>query len=611
MLFILLFIFNINSFLFSSNTKTFSKEDNLKKIEEKIKQKEKFIEKIDNQINKENENFLNKDNRDYYFFPNDKIKILQNINYLKDNKYLSEKEKKIFEEERDFIINPTLSLFKSFTFGFLNGIFKHIFVPIAITGFIVKLFNFVIEREKKRNIKPFVGDGSITFKDIAGGEKIKEELSDLIEYFKDPDKYIKAGIRPTRGFLFYGSPGTGKTYIVKALANEIGKHNKCKVFRHGGDIPIFIVNSTELVDKYLGESEKNVKNLFEVARTYQPCIIFFDEIDSIVPNRSNRDANFLKGMVNTLLQEIDGIKGAQKIVVIGATNLIENIDPAMLRPGRLEKHIKFSLPQKKERIKIISMYLKRTKKQLEKGLSVEKLAQKMNGYSPAGIEDIINRATAKAFKNKHKEITEALINEIIMEKEYGFKKDYDHTKEDLLITAYHETGHALMQIIQKDYVNQFDNLTIDPRASFLGVSIAREKADYNIYSKETLLASVRVSLAGRIAEEIIFNNKQTAGAVSDLEKATNIIRDMIQAYGMGNRLLVTRNKERRLSNEEEIEAENILQKCYKETREFLTKHIKLLDAVVEELMVRKTLYEGDIKRIIKDYELKIGQNIVF
>jgi cell division protease FtsH len=617
MLFILLLILNFNYFLCfvqSQNKNNYQLSD-----EERIKNDEYLISNLSEALYKEHKELSEIRKKNINLAQSIKIDGLNKPFIVSSGEVADQKKNAILQYEASieelikhsnnlknesfFKKYPKLELFLSLTS--IVGFYTLKMGTVVLSSYLSsKMLDFLKKIDFRRQFKPFIGNGSITFENIAGGKRIKEELSDVIEYFKDPKKYLKEGIRPVKGYLFYGSPGTGKTYIAKALANELSKKSKKK-------IPIFIINSTHITGSLVGESEKLIKTLFEVARSYQPCIIFFDEIDSIAPSRKKSIHGYEKSAVNTLLSEIDGFGDKDMILIIGTTNLINDIDPALLRSGRLEKHINFSLPLKKERYEIISMYLKRTNKKLENKLSVETLAEKFNGLSPSEIEDVINRAIARAFKYNDEIIKESVINEVIMEKEFGFKHEFDHNKNDLLNTAYHEAGHALMQMIQKDYMYKFDNLTIDSRSGFLGVSVARKKSDYLNPAKENFIADIKVSLAGRIAEEVIFNNIQTAGASSDLNSATKIVKKMIQSYAMGNRLLVTRNKEGKMSTKEEVEAENILQKCYLETKEFLIKHKILLDMIVEKLIVEKTLYENDIKKIIDIYEKKIGYKIDF
>lgn len=457
---------------------------------------------------------------------------------------------------------------------------------ININDFEKAYNNAVLSNASSLKYKPYFGSNDIGFSDIGGLDKVKEELAVTIDYLKNPNKYLKNNIQPIKGLLFYGPPGTGKTYFAKAIAKEAA-------------VPIFIVTRSDIISSYVGESEKNLKELFETARSYAPSIIFIDEIDSIAQSRkSGADASIL----NEMLIQIDGFKKSsdsededpKPVVVIGATNRLEEMDPAILRSGRLEKQILIDVPYKNTRVKIIDYYLKKLNIKLSNNITSEDISNKLIGFSQADIASYLNKIALTMVKNNLNILTMELADEIYKEMQYGFKQDWNYDEEDIKTTAVHEAGHALIMILNKDYPYKLETLTIEGRSRFLGAAFSNMIKDIQNLNIQKIIACVDVALGGKAAEVVYFG-KQWHGASSDLKNATNILRDAINNHGLIGNTLIYGGLDEKETNKK---IEEILQERFKFIKNVLINNKKIFDIIINELLIKKTLYPEDIKKII-------------
>ena len=364
-------------------------------------------------------------------------------------------------------------------------------------------------------------DDSIRFKDVAGEDEAKELLTEMVDYLNNPDKYSKIGAKIPKGALLVGPPGTGKTMLAKAVAGEAG-------------VPFFSISGSEFVEMYVGMGAAKVRDLFDQAKKKSPCIIFIDEIDAI---GKKRGAGGLGGndereqTLNQLLTEMDGFDSNKAIILLAATNQPDQLDPALLRPGRFDRRVPVELPDYQGRIDILKVHSAKIK--MSDNVSLEAIAKAAPGASGAELANIINEAALRAVRAGRERVIQSDLEESIEVVIAGYqKKNKVMTEKEKLIVAYHEVGHALVAALQKDSA-PVHKITIIPRTSgALGYTMqVEEEGNHYLYSKEELENEIATLTGGRCAEELIFHTC-TTGASNDIERATKSARAMITRYGM-------------------------------------------------------------------------------
>ena len=364
-------------------------------------------------------------------------------------------------------------------------------------------------------------DDSIRFKDVAGEDEAKELLTEMVDYLNNPDKYSKIGAKIPKGALLVGPPGTGKTMLAKAVAGEAG-------------VPFFSISGSEFVEMYVGMGAAKVRDLFDQAKKKSPCIIFIDEIDAI---GKKRGAGGLGGndereqTLNQLLTEMDGFDSNKAIILLAATNQPDQLDPALLRPGRFDRRVPVELPDYQGRIDILKVHSAKIK--MSDNVNLEAIAKAAPGASGAELANIINEAALRAVRAGRERVIQSDLEESIEVVIAGYqKKNKVLTEKEKLIVAYHEVGHALVAALQKDSA-PVHKITIIPRTSgALGYTMqVDEEGNHYLYSKEELENEIATLTGGRCAEELIFHTC-TTGASNDIERATKSARAMITRYGM-------------------------------------------------------------------------------
>ncbi|CBY93547.1 cell division protein FtsH [Mycoplasma haemofelis str. Langford 1] len=366
---------------------------------------------------------------------------------------------------------------------------------------------------------------TVTFKDVAGIEEEKAELEEIVDYLKNPAKYNSMGARTPKGVILYGPPGTGKTLLAKAVSGE-------------ADVPFIEVSGSSFDDMFVGVGAKRVRELFAKAKKLSPCIIFIDEIDAVAAKRGNK---YMGGgvndqTINQLLSEMDGFNTMSGIVIMAATNKLDSIDEAILRPGRFDRHIQVNLPDIVERTAILKVHARN--KNISSAVDLEDVARKTPGFSGAQLENLLNEATLMAVRNDKRVIGISEINEAIDRVIAGpAKKNRKISFNEKKQIAYHEAGHAIAGLYSKEG-DVVEKITIIPRGKAAGyVMSAPEKQESFIKRKDEMLAMVLTTLAGRAAEEIFFGEDQvSSGASNDLFKATNLVRNMVTKLGMSKKL---------------------------------------------------------------------------
>ena len=434
----------------------------------------------------------------------------------------------------------------------------------------------------------------VTFDDVAGATELKNDLKYIIDYLKDSSHYTKLGAKMPKGIVLYGPPGTGKTLTAKAVAGTAG-------------VPFFSVSGSDFIEMYVGLGAKRVRQLFKKARESAPCIVFIDEIDAVGGSRnaaaSHAEAN---QTINALLNELDGFNGKEGILVIAATNRLEDLDPALIRPGRFDKQLAVPLPEKEDRIAILKVHAKN--KIFEDDVNWDEIAATTVGFSGAAIASMLNEAAFIAASQRRDKISmndiDRAIYKLLMK---GDQKEDQSTrsKKELEICAYHESGHV---IATKLYTNdRIPKVTIISSTSGAGGVTFRTPEETGLVSKSYLEGSVKMMYAGRAAEEIYFENTDmiTTGASSDIKQATEIIKSYIGVYGMSDEYgLINLSAFNNVNQEELIQKASTLAKTlYNEVRDDIAKNKDLLEKLSSELLQHESLSESEIESIFNEIGL--------
>ncbi len=437
---------------------------------------------------------------------------------------------------------------------------------------------------------------SITFKDVAGLEEEKVELSEIVDFLRNPGKYTKLGARIPKGVLLVGSPGTGKTYISRATAGEAG-------------VPFFTISGSDFVEMFVGVGASRVRDLFNEAKRNAPCIVFIDEIDAVGRRRGaglGGGNDEREQTLNQLLVEMDGFDGNLGIIILAATNRPDVLDPALLRPGRFDRQIVIGMPDIKAREEIFRLYTKN--KPLDTDVSPEILAKRTPGFSPADIENLINEAALLTARRNGTKIRMDEIEEATTKVMAGpQKKSRVISDAEKKLTAYHEAGHAIVMRATpgSDPVHQ---ITIIPRGMAGGFTMWLPEEDRFFETRGHMIDTIRHLLGGRVAEELKLDDIST-GASNDLERATEIARQMITKYGFSEKLgpvsfsssdevflgrdfSTRQNYSEEVASEVDHEIRTLLTECYAETRKILQDNDAAFERVAQALLLVETL-DGD------------------
>ncbi len=444
------------------------------------------------------------------------------------------------------------------------------------------------------DIKDFSEDKNIlNFNSVAGNEEAKESLMDIVDFLKNPEKYKEYGARMPKGVILYGSPGTGKTLLAKAVAGE-------------AKVPFYALSGSDFVQVYVGVGAARIRNLFKKAKAHGKAVIFIDEIDAIGKKRGGTNSSSGNDerdqTLNALLTEMSGFGEQEGIVVIAATNRLDTLDSALLRPGRFDRHIEVSLPDLSAREKIIALHLKNKP---SNEINIKNIAKKTAYFSGAKLESLINEAAIIAAKENSPSLTEEHINKAYSIVLAGYeKKERGHyLEEDRLLTSYHEAGHALVSLI-KTPEDKISKITIIPTTNGAGGYTLTIPKDKSYQRLDYLKNRIMVLLGGRAAEEIIFGKEKiSTGAEGDLSQTTEMAMSMISEYGMGDTLgLLKLSKLGNLStsygNPIVEECRELVNSLYEETINTLKENKYTLDKLAMELLDKETLEEGVIYNII-------------
>ena len=435
----------------------------------------------------------------------------------------------------------------------------------------------------------------IRFKDVAGLDEEKEELIEIVDFLKKPEKFTKMGAKVPRGVLLYGKPGTGKTLIAKAIAGE-------------ADVPFISMSGSEFIEMFAGLGASRVRKLFDKARRLSPCIVFIDEIDAIGSRRtSNSGAETENNQtLNQLLVEMDGFSSEETIIVLAATNRPEMLDKALLRPGRFDRQITIPTPDLKGRLDILKIHSE--DKRLSDNVNLESIAEDTAGFTGAELANILNEAAIIATINKHDEIENSDIEEAVKKVTVGLEKHSRvYSEKDKKLTAYHEAGHA---VVSKYLPTQTDvkEVSIIPRGVAGGYTMYKADEDKYYISKTEMKEKLIALLGGRAAEKLVLDDIST-GASNDIEVATKIAREMVTKYGMSDNLgpIDFQGKEQNdmfvfgenIGDKIGAEVKSLIDEAYNNAQKLLIEHRDKLDIIAQTLLEKEKINEQEFKEIFK------------
>ncbi|NBC82187.1 MAG: ATP-dependent zinc metalloprotease FtsH [Bacteroidetes bacterium] len=447
-------------------------------------------------------------------------------------------------------------------------------------------------------------ENDVTFKDVAGVDEAKEELKEMIEFLRTPEKFTRLGGKLPKGVVLIGPPGTGKTLLARAVAGE-------------ADVPFFSLTGSEFIEMFVGVGASRVRDLFKQAKSKQPCIIFIDELDAIGKSRGQNvqmGANDEReNTLNQLLSEMDGFTANDTIIVMASTNRPEVLDKALLRPGRFDRQVMVDRPDKKGRYDILKLHTKDIKLANEEDL--HKIAANTAGFSGADLANICNEAALWASRKDKNEVELSDLQEAIERIVAGLeKKNRLINEKERKIVAYHESGHAIVGHYTPG-ADPVQKVSIVPRGvAALGFTMQTPLEDRFLMSEKEIRGKIKGLLGGRAAEDLIFGDIST-GAANDLEKVTQMAYNMVTLYGMskklpnvsfkkqnqnemlGNQLMVDKRSEK-TEQVIDAEAQGIINDCYNETREMLEKHKDKLDQMANRLLENEVLLEDDVTEIL-------------
>lgn len=502
-----------------------------------------------------------------------------------------------------------------------ESIFFQILPTILMIGGFALIWYFIIARSGGANQAMKFGksrakmnldkNNNITFQDVAGLKEEKEEMEELVDFLKNPRKYIEQGARIPKGVLLVGQPGTGKTYISKAVAGE-------------AKVPFYSISGSNFVEMFVGVGASRVRDMFTEAKKNAPCIIFIDEIDAVGRKRGSGlggGHDEREQTLNQLLVEMDGFDKNEGIIIIAATNRPDILDPALLRPGRFDRTIQIGMPDVRERLEILRVHTK--KKKLSPEVNLENVAKSSAGFSPAELENLTNEAALLAARNRQDWITPSILDEAAIRVMAGpEKKSRVVVEKERKLTAYHEAGHAVTAQFIEDH-DPVHMITIVPRGSAGGFTSYLPNEDISFNTKTDMQNRLVVLLGGRAAEEIVLGDIST-GASNDIERATKIARAMIKTYGMSDKLGPVQYNDgsgnvflggsdyssgdhysEKIAIEIDNEITTLIKNAYENAKELIINNREFLEELAQRLLEVETIRIDEYINIAKKYDQSI------
>ena len=445
--------------------------------------------------------------------------------------------------------------------------------------------------------------GEVTLKDVAGLKEEKEDLEEIVDFLKDPAKYTKVGARIPKGVLLEGAPGTGKTLLAKAIAGE-------------ANVPFFSISGSDFVEMFVGVGASRVRDLFAEAKKNAPCIVFIDEIDAVARRRGTGMGgghDEREQTLNQMLVEMDGFGTNEGIIVMAATNRVDILDPAILRPGRFDRKITVSPPDVGGREEILNVHAKN--KPLSEDVDLKQVAQTTAGFTGADLENLLNESAILAAKENRAFIKQGDIKQAFIKVGIGSeKKSRIISEKEKKITASHEAGHAILFHVLPDVGPVYTVSIIPTGLGAAGYTMPLPERDEMFNTKGRMLQDIMVSLGGRIAEEIIFDDV-TTGASSDIKKATKVARAMVTKFGfsenigvinydeddnevfIGRDLAHTRSHSEAVASEIDVEVKAIVDDCYKKAKDIIMKHEQVLHACADLLLEKEKIGRDEFEAL--------------
>jgi cell division protease FtsH len=444
-------------------------------------------------------------------------------------------------------------------------------------------------------------DTGISFDDIAGIDEAKAEFEEIVSFLKEPERYTLVGAKIPKGVLLVGPPGTGKTLLAKAIANE-------------ANVPFYSVAGSEFVEMFIGIGAARIRDLFKKASENTPCIVFIDEIDAVGRERGagiGGGNDEREQTLNQLLTEMDGFKENKGVIVVGATNRVDILDAALLRPGRFDRQITVGLPDRLGRIGILKVHARN--KPFDEDVSLVQLANRTPGFSGADLANLLNEAAILATRYKKQTITKNEVNEAADRIIGGIAGTTMEDTKNKKLVAYHEVGHAIVGSVLENH-DEVEKITLIPRGGAKGLTWFTPDEDQTLLSRSQLLARIITTLGGRVAEQVVFGDPEvTTGASNDLQQVTNIARQMVTRYGMSNigpiALEDDNNEQMFLGGEyneaiaDRIDNEvcKIINHCEKIAKEIILDNRVIVDLVVEKLLDSETIDGEEFRKMIQQY----------
>ena len=505
-----------------------------------------------------------------------------------------------------------------------DSYFMTVILPIALSaGVLIFLFMFINSRSGGganakmmnfgRSRARMVSTSKVNFTKVAGLEEEKEELEEIVDFLKNPQKYTGVGARIPKGVILVGPPGTGKTLLAKAVAGEAG-------------VPFFSISGSDFVEMFVGVGASRVRDLFEEAKKNAPCLVFIDEIDAVARQRGTGMGgghDEREQTLNQLLVEMDGFGVNEGIIVMAATNRVDILDPAILRPGRFDRKVAVGRPDVKGREEILGFHTK--EKPLGEDVDLHRIAQTTAGFTGADLENLMNEAAINTAKEGRKFLTQTDIEKAFIKVGIGAEKRSKVISEkDKKITAYHEAGHAILFHVLPD-VGPVHTVSLIPTGvGAAGSTMPLPEQDELHMTKGRMLQNIMVSLGGRIAEEIIFDDI-TTGASQDIKQATSMARAMVTEYGMseklgminyggdnnevfiGRDLAHTRTYSEEVASEIDSEVKRIIDECYAKAKRIILDHEDVLHSCCALLMEKEKIGQAEFEALFQDGEKPSGE----
>ena len=469
------------------------------------------------------------------------------------------------------------------------------------TGGNARMMNF----GKSRATLTMPDNSKVTFKDVAGLQEEKEDLQEIVDFLKEPKKYLQVGARIPKGVLLVGPPGTGKTLLAKAVAGEAG-------------VPFFSISGSDFVEMFVGVGASRVRDMFTEAKLHAPCIIFIDEIDAVARRRGagvGGGHDEREQTLNQMLVEMDGFGVNEGIIVMAATNRVDILDPAIMRPGRFDRKVHVGRPDVGGREEILSVHAKN--KPLGDDVDLKQIAQTTAGFTGADLENLLNEAAIIAAKEDRAYITQTDIKKAFVKVGIGAeKKSRVISEKEKRITAFHESGHAILFHLLPDVGPVYSVSIIPTGAGAAGYTMPLPERDDMFNTKGKMLQDIIVSLGGRVAEELVFDDI-TTGASQDIKQATRMAKDMVTKYGMseniglicydndddevfiGRDLAHTRGYGEGVATTIDLEVKRIIDECYEKAKQMIAEHRDVLDACANLLLEKEKISQQEFEALFE------------